>query len=83
MRRKIAEVVEKDYTDVIRRKMDNVYSLAGGGDRAEREKKEKDQREAFGVSSLCFWDMMPLLMELPTDILERPRCLCRLHGAPH
>ncbi|KIR35473.1 hypothetical protein I352_01748 [Cryptococcus deuterogattii MMRL2647] len=49
MRRKIAEVVEKDYTDVIRRKMDNVYSLAGGGDRAEREKKEKDQREAFGI----------------------------------
>ncbi|KJE05052.1 hypothetical protein I311_01145 [Cryptococcus gattii NT-10] len=49
MRRKIAEVVEKDYTDVIRRKMDNVYSLAGGGDRAEREKREKDQREAFGI----------------------------------
>lgn len=50
MRRKIAEVIEKDYTDVIRRKMDNVHSLAGGGDRTERERREKDQREAFSVS---------------------------------
>ncbi|OWZ50483.1 hypothetical protein J010_06383 [Cryptococcus neoformans] len=49
MRRKIAEVIEKDYTDVIRRKMDNVHSLAGGGDRTERERREKDQREAFSI----------------------------------
>lgn len=51
MRRKVAEVLERDYTDAIRRKMDNVHSLAGG-DRTERERREKDQREAFSVSSL-------------------------------
>lgn len=47
----MTEVLERDYTDAIRRKMDNVHSLAGG-DRTERERREKDQREAFSVSSL-------------------------------
>lgn len=42
MRRKIVEVIEKDYMDVIRRKMDNVYLFVGGGDRIERERREKD-----------------------------------------
>lgn len=50
MRCRIVEVIERDYLDVIRKKMDGVYISSGGQDRAERDRREKDQKAAFIVS---------------------------------
>lgn len=50
MRLKIVDVVERDYLNVIRRKMEGVYAVVGGQDRSERERREKDQKAAFIVS---------------------------------
>ncbi|OCF32799.1 hypothetical protein I316_05435 [Kwoniella heveanensis BCC8398] len=54
MRHKIAEVIERDYTGVIRKKMDAVYAgqpastSTGTQDRGtEKDRREKDQRSAF------------------------------------
>ncbi|WWD17778.1 hypothetical protein CI109_102219 [Kwoniella shandongensis] len=50
MRHRIAEVIERDYTGVIKKKMDSVYAgyTTSGQDRgADKDKREKDQREAF------------------------------------
>ena len=52
LREKVASVIENDYANVIRRKMEGVYSAQIGSaqDRtAEREKRERDQRLAFVV----------------------------------
>lgn len=50
MRLKIIDVIERDYLNVIRKKMDGVYVSVTGQDRSERERREKDQRAAFIVS---------------------------------
>lgn len=55
MRHRIVEVVERDYLGVIREKMDGVYGASGGQDRAERERREKDQKAAFIVSLFSSW----------------------------
>ncbi|TYJ56496.1 hypothetical protein B9479_002743 [Cryptococcus floricola] len=47
MRKKLGEVVERDYTAVIRMKMDGVYAVPSSGTERERREKEKDKREAF------------------------------------
>ncbi|WVQ62081.1 uncharacterized protein L199_000216 [Kwoniella botswanensis] len=49
MRQKLAEVIERDYTGVIRKKMDAVYvGQASAQDRGlEKDKRERDQRSAF------------------------------------
>ncbi|WVF70902.1 hypothetical protein IAT40_005697 [Kwoniella sp. CBS 6097] len=54
MRHKIAEVIERDYTGVIRKKMDAVYAgqpastSSNTQDRGtEKDRREKDQRSAF------------------------------------
>ncbi|WWC99798.1 hypothetical protein V866_006706 [Kwoniella sp. B9012] len=49
MRQKLAEVIERDYTGVIRKKMDAVYvGQAPAQDRGlEKDKRERDQRSAF------------------------------------
>nr|XP_019000435.1 uncharacterized protein I203_06849 [Kwoniella mangroviensis CBS 8507]OCF63896.1 hypothetical protein I203_06849 [Kwoniella mangroviensis CBS 8507] len=49
MRQKLAEVIERDYTGVIRKKMDAVYvGQAPAQDRgSEKDKRESDQRSAF------------------------------------
>lgn len=50
MRYRIVEVLERDYLNVVRKKMEGVYASTGGQDRTERERREKDQRSAFIVS---------------------------------
>ncbi|WVQ77082.1 hypothetical protein IAR50_006765 [Cryptococcus sp. DSM 104548] len=47
MRKKLGEVVERDYTAVIRMKMEGVYAVPSSGTERERREKEKDKREAF------------------------------------
>jgi len=78
MREKLVDVVENDYLGVIKRKMESVYSLpAGNQDRGvEKEKRDKDQRQAFTVSGSSF----ALAIVDREDIFERPRHLGRLHG---
>nr|XP_018267044.1 uncharacterized protein I303_01027 [Kwoniella dejecticola CBS 10117]OBR89202.1 hypothetical protein I303_01027 [Kwoniella dejecticola CBS 10117] len=52
MRLRLAEVIERDYTGVIRKKMDAVYAGSGSSaqDRGgEKDKRERDQRAAFVV----------------------------------
>ena len=53
MREKIASVIESDYAGVLKRKMEGVYAvpIGSGQDRGlEKEKRERDQRQAFKVS---------------------------------
>lgn len=51
MRHRITEVIERDYLNIIKKKMDGVYNVpAGGQDRAERDRRDKDQKAAFIVS---------------------------------
>ncbi|WVR05978.1 hypothetical protein IAU60_003006 [Kwoniella sp. DSM 27419] len=49
VRQKIAEVIERDYTGVIQKKMDAVYAgqPAGAQGGAEKDRRERDQRAAF------------------------------------
>jgi hypothetical protein len=43
--------MNEDYSGVIRRKMEGVYSASAGQERGvDKERKEKDQREASVVS---------------------------------
>lgn len=49
MRISIAQVMERDYLGIIRKKMDGVYATTSQ-DRAERERRERDQKSAFIVS---------------------------------
>jgi hypothetical protein len=51
MRTSIAQVIERDYLGIIRKKMDGVYATTGQ-DRAERERRERDQKSAFIVCPL-------------------------------
>ncbi|WVN85165.1 uncharacterized protein L203_100310 [Cryptococcus depauperatus CBS 7841] len=44
MRIKITEVIEIDYLGILKRRMENVYTVQGSGERRERE---RDQRQAF------------------------------------
>lgn len=48
MRQRVAQVLERDYIDVLSRKMEAVYAAGQGVsyDRAEKERREKDQRTA-------------------------------------
>lgn len=50
MRMSISQVMERDYLNIIRKKMDGVYATTSQ-DRAERERRERDQKSAFIVSS--------------------------------
>lgn len=50
MRERIATVLEKDYAAVLSKKMEAVWAATATYDRAEKERREKDQREAFIVS---------------------------------
>jgi hypothetical protein len=51
LRIRIASVMNEDYSGVIRRKMEGVYSASAGQERGvDKERKEKDQREASVVS---------------------------------
>jgi hypothetical protein len=54
MRMAVVEIMERDYLNVIRKKMDGVYVQAGNLDRAERERRDRDQKSAFIVSSHHF-----------------------------
>ncbi|KAL7424811.1 Golgi transport complex subunit 4 [Cryptotrichosporon argae] len=47
MREKVVRIVEDDYMGVLQRKMEAVYAGAMPGDRAEKERKERDQKSAF------------------------------------
>lgn len=49
MRARVASVLERDYVDVLSRKMEAVYAAGQGVsyDRAEKERREKDQRTAI------------------------------------
>ncbi|WWC86365.1 uncharacterized protein L201_001241 [Kwoniella dendrophila CBS 6074] len=48
MRQKLAEVIERDYTGVIRKKMDAVYmGQVPSSQGTEKDKRERDQRSAF------------------------------------
>nr|XP_019049350.1 hypothetical protein I302_03136 [Kwoniella bestiolae CBS 10118]OCF28280.1 hypothetical protein I302_03136 [Kwoniella bestiolae CBS 10118] len=52
MRQKLAEVIERDYTGVIRKKMDAVYvgQAPSSQDRGtEKDKRERNQRSAFMI----------------------------------
>jgi hypothetical protein len=51
MRQRISDVVDRDYTQVIKRKMDAVFAGQGTVDR-ERD-RSKEQRSAFIVSRCC------------------------------
>ncbi|WVQ85236.1 hypothetical protein IAT38_007401 [Cryptococcus sp. DSM 104549] len=73
MRQKIAEVIERDYTSVIKKKMDAVYAGYAGGNQdrgAERERREKDQREAF-IIHLNDLDVSADYMERLLDEISR------------
>lgn len=52
MRQKVVTVLEKDYASVLSKKMESVYSTSGVFDRADKERREKDQKEAYIVSPL-------------------------------
>lgn len=50
MRERVASIIERDYVDVLSRKMEAVYAAGSAGvsyDRTEKEKREKDQRTAI------------------------------------
>lgn len=49
MRQRVAQVLERDYIDVLSRKMEAVYASGQGVsyDRTEKERREKDQRTAI------------------------------------
>lgn len=77
MRTRIFDVMENDYNGMIRRKMEGVYSQ-----QTTQEKdrgKERDMRSAFVVS----FRLYARLSLIPSDILERPGRVRRLHGPPH
>lgn len=50
MRQKIVTVLEKDYAAVLTKKMESVYAASGAYDRAEKERREKDQKATYIVS---------------------------------
>jgi hypothetical protein len=52
MRAKVSDIVERDYVNVLKRKMEAVYSGAAASaqtDRGEKEKRDKELRETFIV----------------------------------
>lgn len=49
MRERIATVLERDYSTVLGKKMDSVFALTATYDRAEKERREKDQKKTFIV----------------------------------
>lgn len=53
MREKIVNLIENDYSGVIRKKMEFVYSVPTGTQErgTEKDKREKEQRQAFIVSA--------------------------------
>ena len=55
MREKLITVIENDYLGAIKKKMESVYSVpAGIQERAhDKERRERDQRQAFIVSRQC------------------------------
>jgi hypothetical protein len=55
MREKLTNVVENDYLGVIKRKMESVYSIPVNNQERgqEKDKREKDQWQAFTVSISC------------------------------
>lgn len=61
----IGEILERDYAGVIKRKLDDVYRMAGSVTPAFREKVERDNRTAFIVS--CILTCYGLAMTINTD----------------
>jgi hypothetical protein len=61
MRMRLTEIIDRDYTNVIKRKMEAVYSVQGGQDRAEKERREKEQKGAFVVSDQYLLDPVHML----------------------
>lgn len=51
MREKISTVLEKDYAAVLSKKMERVYAQPAIYDRAEKERREKNQKETYIVST--------------------------------
>lgn len=54
MRSNISTIIERDYVNVLKRKMESVYAGAAPGaqtDRSEKERRDKDLRESFIVRS--------------------------------
>lgn len=74
MRQKIVTVLEKDYALVLSKKMESVYTGGGTFDRAEKERREKDQKQAYIVR--------PPTSPAHPDLPQRPRRLSRLHRPP-
>lgn len=59
MRTKLTEVIDRDYITALKRKMEGVYAVQGGQDRAEKEKREREQKEAFVVSQTLWLVVSP------------------------
>jgi hypothetical protein len=71
MRLKIVDVIERDYLNVIRKKMEGVYTAVAGQDRSERERREKDQKAAFIVSRFCPPDLfIDLILQIYLNDLD-------------
>ena len=65
MRREISTVVENDYAGVIKRKMEGVYAAQSGAGPEkgfERDRREKEQRQAFVVRYNGFPTLFQLTM---------------------
>lgn len=49
----LRDVMDKDYSRVIKQKLDNVYKGGSAGPGARGEKAERENRQSFIVSLLC------------------------------
>lgn len=53
MRLRLTDVIDRDYTGVIKKKMEGVYAVqgggGGGGDRGEKDRREREQKGAYIV----------------------------------
>lgn len=72
MRKKVVKVVEDDYLGVIKKKMEAVYTIPiGAQDRGlEKEKREREQRQAFIVSRPPIPYRMKLMMQIYLNDLD-------------
>jgi len=51
---RLRELLEQDYSGVLKRKLDDVYRSTGNASQVSREKAERENRIAFSVSRLRF-----------------------------
>ena len=77
MAQKISEVMERDYTGAIKRKMEAVYGTQPSSTQergGERDRREKDQRASFIVR------LDSSSVDLTIDLSERPGRIGGIHG---